>query len=83
MEQLREVAFTIEKFEGSFGDYYSAGENPEEICKERMGYFHQWGTELIYSPNAERYLPQTVGIVEEKETGRIYHVIPKFLTFKH
>lgn len=39
MEDLRKVKFTLEQFKGTIGDYESAGENADEIMKERTGVF--------------------------------------------
>ena len=81
MENPRKVTFTLEQFHGTIGDYESAGENTEEIMKERIGTFHCWGNEPLYDANAETFRDRTVGIVEEDVTGKVYHVIPKFMTF--
>lgn len=81
MEDLRKVKFTLEQFNGTIGDYESAGENADEIIKERTGVFHCWGNEPFYDAEVSNFRDRTVGIIEEDATGKVYHVIPQFITF--
>ena len=79
MENLRKVKFTLEgQVDMGLSDYDN-DEEREEITKERDGFFHAWGKEII--PDNDRSIEQEVGIVEEVETGKIYHVIPKRIVF--
>lgn len=79
MENLRKVKFTLEgQVDLGFLDYDN-DEEREKITKEREGLFHAWGKEIL--PDNDRSIEQEVGIVEEVETGRIYHVIPKRIVF--
>ena len=79
MENLRKVKFTLEgQVDLGFLDYDN-DEEREKITKEREGLFHACGKEIL--PDNDRSIEQEVGIVEEVETGRIYHVIPKRIVF--
>lgn len=79
MENLRKVKFTLEgQVDLGLSDYDN-DEEREKITKEREGLFHAWGKEIL--PDNDRSIEQEVGIVEEVETGRIYHVIPKRIVF--
>ncbi|CCY80938.1 unknown [Prevotella sp. CAG:1185] len=81
MDDLRKVKFTLEQFNGTIGDYESAGENAENVMKERTGVFYCWGNEPIFDSVTGTYHDRTIGVVEEYSTGKVYHVIPKFMTF--
>ena len=79
MENLRKVKFTLEgQVDLGLSDYDN-DEEREKITKEREGLFHAWGKEIL--PDNDSSIGQEVGIVEEVETGRIYHVIPKRIVF--
>lgn len=81
MENLRNVVFKLEQENMTIGDY-ATQEELEEKTKKREGFFHMFGNELIYDDKAECYLVRTIGIVEEEKTGKVFHVVPKFITFK-
>ena len=81
MEDLRKVKFTLERFKGTIGDYESAGEDADEIMKERTGIFHCWGNAPFYDAGTQTLHDKTVGIVEEDATGKVYEVKPEFITF--
>lgn len=79
MENLRKVKFTLEG-QVDLGVFdYDNDQEREEITKERDGLFHAWGNEILTDNG--RSIEQEVGIVEEVETGKIYHVIPKRIVF--
>lgn len=79
MENLRKVKFTLEG-QVDLGLYdYENDEEREEITKERDGLFHAWGNEILTDNG--RSIEQEVGFVEEVETGKVYHVIPKRIVF--
>ena len=78
----RELTFTLNELGGNIFDYEFAGENAEEICREREGVLHQWGYDLVYNQETGAYMQRSVAIVEEKGTGKIYHVVPKLITMK-
>lgn len=81
MEKLRKVKFTLEHFNGTIGDYESAGVSAEEIMKQRDGLFHTWGNECYWDSEKGTYQNCTVAIVEEIGTGKVYQVCPRFMRF--
>lgn len=83
MEKLRNVVFTLNQIDGTIGDFVSSGVDPDEVMQEREGLFHQWGAELVYCSKTETLMSRTIGIVEEKNSGKVYHVIPKCITFNN
>lgn len=86
MENLRKVEFTVEQQDMNLGDYDCFDDNPdekaEETLKKREGYYLGLGNELYYNPDSQRQESKIVAIVEEEGTGKVYHVIPKFMRFK-
>lgn len=80
MEQLRKVVFTLEQQKMNLFDYES-DEEREEAMRERNGYFHCFGNEPFYDSSSECLRDKLVGIIEEEGTGKVYHVVPKFMTF--
>ena len=85
MDNLLKVEFTLEPQKMSLGDYgYFVGEpdkNAEEILKKRKGFFHCFGNEPFYDAEAQCLRDRVVGIIQEEDTGKVYHVIPQFITF--
>ncbi len=84
MENLKIVRFTLEgQEEMSVGDYWEnmPEEKTEEITKLRNGYFHTWGNESFWNLEEGKSVERVIGVVEEIETGIVYHVIPKRITF--
>ena len=85
MDKLLKVEFTLEQQKMSLGDYgYFVGEpdkNAEEILKKRKGFFHCFGNEPFYDTEAQCLRDRVVGIIQEEDTGKVYHVIPQFITF--
>lgn len=70
-EQLRKVEFTI----------YSETEFKSHTY---LGYFHKWGdfsSEVIYEDRDSECLKNTMGIVEDEETGQIHIVTPDWVKF--
>ena len=61
------------------GDYENDAER-EEKTKERDGQFHAWGNECFWDEEG-KLVEQVIGVVEEIETGKVYHIIPKRITF--
>lgn len=82
MDNLRKVVFTLERFHGTIGDYESAGVDAETVTLKRKGLFHCFGNEPFYDASSQTYRDRMVGIVEEVSTGKVYHVIPEFITFE-
>lgn len=80
MENLRKVVFTLEQQKMNLFDYESEEER-EEAMRERDGFFHCFGNEPYYDPEVECYRDRMVGIIEEEGTGKVYHVVPQFITF--
>ena len=85
MENMRKVKFTLETLKMDLEDLgYFVGEpdkDAEEILKERVGFFHCFGNEPYYDSEAGCFRDQMMGIVEEESSGKVYHVIPQFITF--
>ena len=82
MQNLRTVKFTLESQEDmTVGDHATgmSEKESEEITKTRDGYFLAWGNECFW--NTGKLIERVVGIVEEIETGKVFHVIPKRITF--
>lgn len=76
MEHLRKVIFTERPqnwatFDGVYG----------KMETEMNGFFHGFGNHPIYDHNAERYIDQTIAIVEEEKTGMVFEVLPQCLQF--
>lgn len=84
MVKLRKVFFNLNELNLTVGDLHSDGnyEDNEDITIERIGLFHRWGDVTYYDSKLERYIQKTVAIVEEIETGKIYEVAPKCITFE-
>ncbi len=79
MSNLRKVRFTLEGQEDlGLRDYENEAER-EKTTKERDGWFHAWGNECFW--NEDKLIEQVIGVVEDAETGKIYHVIPKRMYF--
>lgn len=79
MENLRKVKFTLEGQEDlGLNDYEN--DEQERVTKERDGQFHTWGNECFWDEEG-KLVEQVIGVVEETETGKIYHVIPKRMYF--
>ena len=50
-----------------------------DLTKERFGYFQSWGYRIVKSEHLE--LQESVGIVVEAETGKVYSIKPEFIMF--
>lgn len=78
---MQEVKFSIDPtlsiFEDGFDDENIA--KVSELTKERFGYFQSWGFRIIKSENLE--LQESIGIVVEAETGKVYSIKPEFIIF--
>lgn len=80
MSNLRKVVFTLEEqYELSCGEFMEATTEEQEKAKKREGFFHAWGNECFFSD--EELVSRIVGIVEEESSGKVYHVVPKRITF--
>ena len=78
-DELREVEYTLESScELGFNDYENDTER-EKITKKRKGLFHRWADE-IQIVNGE-YYTTTFGIVEDNESHKVYHIVPKRIIF--
>ena len=78
MKNFRKVKFTLEGIE-ELGLFDYIPEEASEKTTTREGLFHTWGTEIISVDG--KCLEQSIGIVEEVSSGKVYHVIPKRITF--
>ena len=78
---MQEVKFslnpTLSVFENGFSETDIA--EVQEQIKERLGYFQSWGSRIVRTENAE--LQETIGIIVEAETGKVYMVNPSYITF--
>jgi len=62
--------------------WLSPGQSPtgkRVLTDERMGFFHQWGSEIEY--NGEQMCQQTIGIIEDMSTKGISTVYPYLIAF--
>lgn len=80
MENLRKVAFTLEQQKMNLFDYETEEER-EMALRKRNGFFHCFGNAPFYDSEGECLRDRMVGIVEEEGTGKVYHVVPEFITF--
>lgn len=84
MKNLRIVKFTLEgQDDMTAGDYMvnMSAKEADETTKIRNGYFHTWGNEFFWNANDEKFVERIIGVVEEIENGKVYHIIPKRITF--
>lgn len=79
MRDLRKVTFTLEGQEDLGYLDYETEEERENATKQREGFFHCWGNEVNFVDGKQ--IERVVGIVEENETHKIYHVTPKRIIF--
>lgn len=42
--------------------------------------FHRWADDVIYED--DKAFSRTIGIVEDSESGQVYNVLPKDITFE-
>jgi hypothetical protein len=79
---MQEVKFainpTLSLFEDGFNDEEIA--KVEDLKQERLGYFQSWGFRLVRKENT--ILQESVGIVIEAETGKVYMILPNFIIFQ-
>ena len=61
---------------------YQTPEECEEKTKERKGLFYCLGNELIYDERTRCWRDRMVAIVEEKGTGKVFHVVPRYMYFE-
>lgn len=78
---MQEVKFFINPDLSMFENGFSEAEVYEtaELIKERAGYFERWGDKIVERDG--KILPMTVGIVIEAETGKVYEIVPEYITF--
>ena len=78
---MQEVKFSLNPdlaiFENGFSEEEIA--KTAELTKERFGYFERWGDKIITQD--EKFLQITIGIVIEADTGKVYEVVPRNITF--
>lgn len=79
-EELRKVRFNLNVQNLTIGDL--GFEDPEEILKERLGYFHCWGNVDFYDSEEGQFKLRKVAIVEESKTGKIFEISPKCIEFE-
>lgn len=80
-DELREVEYTLESsYDLGLMDYPDEnGLSQEEATKIRKGLFHRWADE-VQIVNGE-YYTTTFGIVEDNESHKVYHIVPKRIIF--
>lgn len=78
---MQEIKFSIDPtlsiFENGFDETDIA--QVQEQTKERLGYFQSWGYRIIRNENSE--LQESVGIVVDAETGKVFLISPEYITF--
>lgn len=78
---MQEVKFsinpTLSMFDNGFDDDGIVAIT--ESTKERLGYFQSWGYVIVKNESSE--LQESVGIVVEAETGKVYTIRPEFIIF--
>jgi len=76
---LRMVKFFAERPKGFIPDLDS--KNSEDQTKEMDGYFHCWVNEERKSEQSGLFREETVALIEEALSGRMYHVDFDLLRF--
>ena len=78
---MQEVKFSINPDLSIFENGFLEEEIAEttELTKERLGYFERWGDKIVIQN--EEFLQMTIGIVIEADTGKVYEVTPRYITF--
>jgi len=80
-DELREVEYTLESScELGFSDYENDTER-EKITKKRKGLFHRWADEVQIDNG--KFCTVTFGIVEDNESHKVYHIVPKRIKFSN
>ena len=78
---MQEVKFslnpTLSMFENGFSESDIA--KVQELTKERFGYFQSWGYRIVSTEISQ--LQESVGIVIDAETGKVYSIRPEFILF--
>ena len=75
-QKFREVIFTVEA--PSTGCSFDGYEYEPE---KKKGYFYQLSNRPIYDREAYRYVDQTLAIIEEISTGKMYEILPEWIQF--
>lgn len=78
---MQEVKFSLNPDLPIFENGFAEEEITEtaESVKERLGYFERWGDKIVV--HDEKFLQMTIGIVIDADTGKVYEVIPRYITF--
>ena len=78
---MQEVKFSINSTLSMLDDGFDNENiaNVAELTKDRFGYFQSWGYRIVKRENLE--LQESVGIVVEAETGKVYSIKPEFIIF--
>lgn len=78
-ETLRKVQFNLSDEKSySYGDLES---DDEGILKERFGVLHCWGESVSIDSETNQKFQETVAIVEEINSGKVYKVDPNSIVF--
>lgn len=81
---LREVKFSLSPEMGYDPDLTEEEKKEnEEQCRKRTGYFHQWVQIEVKSPQSGNYILETMGLIEEGDTGKVHTIPLDLITFKN
>lgn len=81
MNNLRKVQFNLGEAKCEDYTYGDMESDSSGILKERQGWFHCWG-EAVHSDNETgQNLQETIAVVEEINSGKIYKVDPNTIVF--
>ena len=69
---LRKVKFQTERQQGFTPDLDNR--NSDNHVEKRVGYFHCWAKEERKSEQSGLFREETIALIEEAQTGKIYHV---------
>jgi len=80
--ELRKVKFYIDRFSSfDYAPDLVESEGERGLPCELDGYFHCWVKEERKSPQSDLFREETVALVEEESTGKMYHVDYDLLRF--
>lgn len=81
MKKLRKVQFNLGDAKCKDYTYGDMESDTTETLKERQGWFHCWGEAIHLDEENGRKFQDTIAIIEEIETGKVYKVDPNTIVF--
>lgn len=82
MSEIRKVKFYLRRPSGFTPNCDLENSNSQdELQDEKLGYFHRWVCEERKSAESGLFREETVALVEEENTGDMYHVDYDLLHF--